>query len=357
MKTVCAALILKNESKIIARCLKSIKPYIDYWVICDTGSTDETEEIVEKELSGISGELHDTPWENFGHNRTELIKLCKGKADYALLIDADETLIVNNPEFKDGLTSDAYMTKFTGDMDWRLKKLVSLNIDWHFKGVTHEHIDSAEHFSEEHTEDIYFDNFADGSRRPMKFEEDIKLLEEGIKNEPDNSRYMFYLAQSYFDLKNWEKAREHYEQRMCCGGWIDEVYLAAYKRAICIGIIEDRFPIEEFSAAHQIDPSRFEAIYEIISFFRKKGHYDIAYTLCKKEINKSMKKGALFADLSIKKYKLKDELAICAYWVGEYEESFELNEQLLNDSSLPPEYKERIIDNQKFAENKLNEQV
>ena len=65
-----------------------VKDFIDYWVICDTGSTDDTKSIINSELSGISGELHEVEWVSFGHNRTALLKLCKGKADYLLLIDA-----------------------------------------------------------------------------------------------------------------------------------------------------------------------------------------------------------------------------------------------------------------------------
>lgn len=34
-KTVSLVMIVKNESKIITRCLDSVKDYIDYWVICD----------------------------------------------------------------------------------------------------------------------------------------------------------------------------------------------------------------------------------------------------------------------------------------------------------------------------------
>ena len=109
MKTICAALIVKNESKVIKRCLDSIKPFIDYWVVCDTGSTDDTKEIISSELSEIPGDLHDVPWVNFGHNRTKLIELCKGKADYLLLIDADEILLVHDKSFKDNLILDSYL--------------------------------------------------------------------------------------------------------------------------------------------------------------------------------------------------------------------------------------------------------
>jgi glycosyltransferase involved in cell wall biosynthesis len=42
-KSVCLNMIVKNESKVIERCLRSVKGCIDYWVIVDTGSTDDTQ--------------------------------------------------------------------------------------------------------------------------------------------------------------------------------------------------------------------------------------------------------------------------------------------------------------------------
>lgn len=39
-------MIIKNESKIIKKCLNSIADYLDYWIISDTGSTDGTQDII-----------------------------------------------------------------------------------------------------------------------------------------------------------------------------------------------------------------------------------------------------------------------------------------------------------------------
>ena len=70
-------------------CIASCRDFIDYWVICDTGSTDGTQDLIRRELAGIPGELHERPWVDFGHNRTEVMELARGKADYLLLLDAD----------------------------------------------------------------------------------------------------------------------------------------------------------------------------------------------------------------------------------------------------------------------------
>ena len=94
MHKLCLSMIVKNESHIIHECLNSVYKDIDYWVIVDTGSTDNTKEIITNffKEKGIPGELHEKPWVSFGHNRTEALDLCKGKAEYAFMIDADDYL-------------------------------------------------------------------------------------------------------------------------------------------------------------------------------------------------------------------------------------------------------------------------
>ena len=73
-KTICLNMIVKDESHIIEETLNNITSYIDldYWVISDTGSTDNTKEIIKLffEKKKIKGELHEDSWKDFGHNRT-----------------------------------------------------------------------------------------------------------------------------------------------------------------------------------------------------------------------------------------------------------------------------------------------
>ena len=88
-KTVCLNMIVKNEARVIEKCLASVKPLIDSWVIVDTGSSDDTQSIIRKYMADLPGELHEKPWVNFAHNRNEALQLAKEKADYVLLIDAD----------------------------------------------------------------------------------------------------------------------------------------------------------------------------------------------------------------------------------------------------------------------------
>src|SRR5690606_5138351 len=98
------------ETDVICRCLESMLPIIDYWVIVDTGSTDGTQAMIKNFMKekGVPGELHERPWKNFGHNRNEALTLAKGKADYIVFIDADEYFHYE-PGFKlPQLTKDFY---------------------------------------------------------------------------------------------------------------------------------------------------------------------------------------------------------------------------------------------------------
>ena len=108
MKSICLNMIVKDESKIIQRCLESVKSVIDYWVILDTGSTDGTMHIIRQTLFDIPGELFELPWVNFESNRNAALKRAKNKADYILFMDADDCLGFSKPLNKNDLNCDCY---------------------------------------------------------------------------------------------------------------------------------------------------------------------------------------------------------------------------------------------------------
>jgi glycosyltransferase involved in cell wall biosynthesis len=74
---ICLNMIVKNEAHVVRETLDSAAPYISSWVIVDTGSDDGTQDLIANHMArlGIPGELHERPWRNFGHNRTEALSL------------------------------------------------------------------------------------------------------------------------------------------------------------------------------------------------------------------------------------------------------------------------------------------
>ena len=60
MISLSLCMIVKNEEKVLPRILKPMKEIVDKILICDTGSTDRTKEIIRE----FTAEVYDFPWKN-----------------------------------------------------------------------------------------------------------------------------------------------------------------------------------------------------------------------------------------------------------------------------------------------------
>src|SRR3954465_2759207 len=163
MSTICLCMIVKNEEAVIDRCLLSVRDQVDSWVICDTGSTDGTQAHILDILDNIPGEFHERAWVNFGHNRSELIRLAREKADYLLLLDADMTVSFRGESPLD-LTADSYLLRIRnpGNFEYRMKYLVRGDRDWRYEGVTHEYLTTSAPDRVERLDEIILHHHADG---------------------------------------------------------------------------------------------------------------------------------------------------------------------------------------------------
>jgi glycosyltransferase involved in cell wall biosynthesis len=276
--TLCLCMMVKNEAQVIERALLSVRPHIDYWVICDTGSTDETPDVIRRTMSGIEGELHYTNWVNFGHNREEVIGLAKDKADYILIMDADMRLNVKAP-FKHKLTEDYYDIRYEGSLDYAQPMLISNRHHWRYEGVTHEYIYADTAQSLGLLPEITLTHFGDGGCRSDKFERDIRLLLKALEDQPGNCRYMFYLAQTYKDTEQWEQAIYWYQRRIEAGGWEEEQWYAMFQLAEMKRSLHHPWPevLSAYLAAFDARPVRLEPIYAIVKHYRETGQYFQGY--------------------------------------------------------------------------------
>src|ERR1700722_16895613 len=207
--SVCLNMIVKNEAKVIARCLESVKPFIDAWVIVDTGSTDGTQAIIRSLMADLPGELHERPWKDFGHNRSDAIELARGKGDYLFVIDADD-LVAAPPRFAfPKLTHDSYQLRVedAGTSYHRLH-LFRSDLDYRYVGVLHEVLVSAGTRTMGRVEGLVYERAGGGARSvsPNKYRSDAAVLEAALAAEPTSARYAFYLAQSWRDCGENEKA-------------------------------------------------------------------------------------------------------------------------------------------------------
>jgi glycosyltransferase involved in cell wall biosynthesis len=346
--TIALAMIVRDEAEVIGRCLESVRGEIDYWVICDTGSSDGTQDLVRDALADVPGELHERAWVDFGHNRTELLRLARGKADYLLLLDADMTVRIRGelPE----LSADSYMVRFDEDPEYWLECLVSGDRGWWSEGSTHEHIATDGPHTVRNLSEIVVEHHHDGSSRPHKLNRDRELLEGDLRREPENPRTIFYLAQTHRDLGELDRALELYGRRAELGGWEEEVFYSLYQ----CGLLRARRggwgqAMTALIAAWEYRPTRIEPLYELASGLRRRGEYHTAYVLAKQGLHASRSTDQLFVERWIYEWGLLFEYSIAAYWAGDPHAALRACDRLLDYGRLPEVYRRQTLENREYC--------
>ena len=281
---LCLNMIVRNEEAILARALGSVADHISYWVVCDTGSTDRTRELVSGFFAerGIPGELHSFDFQDFGTARNRALdhaRASPGQFDYLLLMDADMELQVEDPGFRRALAAPAYQVKQRSSITYWNTRLLRRDVPSRYRGVTHEYLELAG--QADSLGAIWFDDRSDGANRPGKFERDIRLLEEGLKREPDNSRYVFYLAQSYRDAGRLDDAVKAYARRFEMGGWEEERWYAHLQEARCrLALGDDAGFLATAAEASALRPTRAEPLYDLAKFYLSRKEPETAMLLC-----------------------------------------------------------------------------
>jgi len=332
--SVCLNMIVKNESRVILRLLESVVPLIDSYCICDTGSTDNTIEIITQffDSKAIPGNLFREPFVDFGTTRTlALKKALEQRADYILLLDADMQIELG-PQFTRNVwksmlsqsSSDACLF-YQGHRQtfvYKNVRLVRHHKDLFYSGVTHEYLSCPEsfHFSVLDIEDIFIRDYADGGSRHDKFERDIALLTRGLEDDPENKRYMFYLANSYRDTQQHALAAATYQKRIDLGGWVEELWQSHHSAAKCykaLGNIPNA--LHHWWTAFSLLPSRAENLHELIQYYRLQGQFRLAFRIWQmmdveqKHVTETARLEHLFLEKDVYDYKLDFEMIHLAH--------------------------------------------
>lgn len=360
---ICLNMIVKNESAIIERCLNSAKDHIHCISICDTGSTDNTVEIIEQFMkkNQIPGKVHRHEWKNFGHNRTlsaqaaqlTLKELGFSLPDtYLLLLDADMILEVDSTFKQQPLVADNYLfLQYNDFFSHYNTRLIRASLPWECVGLTHEYWSCPQSKIEMQMDSIKIDDRGDGGCKGDKFQRDIALLTEGLKKEPENARYMFYLAQSYKCLRNFNEAIKWYKARIDKGGWQEEVW---YSKMMIGEIYEDLDfwdqALHWYLEAFQSNYARAEPLQKIATHYRLKGQNDLAYLFAKQGSKIPFPKDQLlFISDPVYKYQFDEEISIAAYYIPQFkEEGFEAADRLALKHGIPSHIKEQSYKNLVF---------
>lgn len=277
-------MIVRNEAPRMSRLLDSVKGLIDEVVISDTGSTDDTVEVIVKYCKENMGDIpcfiDNTPFKDFGFNRSRSITVAveKSKCDYLLFLDADMKL-VRPPGFsKDALLGSrmdimSLMQKGCGLEYYNVRIMRRTLPNLRCVGVTHEHYASDEGTSVNVSPDILFiDDIGDGGSKSDKFPRDYRLLRKGLKDEPRNVRYMFYLAETCRHDSKFEESIRYYKMRVAAGGWDEEIYRALYGITLCYIALNKPDKADGYALrAFHFRPTRVESLYAACKWHRERG--------------------------------------------------------------------------------------
>ena len=348
------SMIVKNESHIVHEVLNSSLPFIDTFCILDTGSTDNTVQIIRDFYAskGIPGIVHQSDWKGFGKSRSEALSLCTDM-DYILMIDADD-LIEGPPNVKEFLLKALYVTLPNacnihlkrGSLEYERTQIFKAKDGWRYEGVLHEYPtnDKEKNIHVRLPKEIWMTGRTMGARSMLegnKYQRDAETILEALKEEPENMRYMFYLAQSYRDAGMREESITWYKKRFEAGGWLEEQFICALNLTRLLGCKEWAWK------AHEICPNRTESLVSYMSLCRAQGKWSRELlSMCLYASSIPKPEGTfLFLEADTYDWKVWDETSIVASYCKAFDVAKVAYTRLLKDKKYPPEQEARIREN------------
>jgi len=320
---ICLAMIVRNEAATMPRLVASLGDLVDEWCIIDTGSDDGTPELVQRLLGHLPGRLEQRPWKDFGHNRTELVRLCRTLpgVTHLLLADADMTFSVSEDcrAVLDAQTASRFLLRVvSGDHEFRMPYLVRNDIDWYYESPTHEFLTADIDLQWVHFDALVVTHHEDGGSRADKYERDRRLLEARIVDRPDDARSVFYLARTLRVLGRDDEAVVMYERRLAMGRWAQEQYICALE----IGDIHVRSgrPADAawaWQRAISLRPTRSESYHRLGAMLNAQRMYASARVVLDRAVQLEPSQDELFVDRSVEQWGVRFEHALACWWTGD----------------------------------------
>jgi hypothetical protein len=185
-------------------------------------------------------------------------------------------------------------------------------------------------------------------RHKLAHERDLLLAR--VERNPENVRAVFFLAQTYFQLGDFSNARRWYARRVEMGGSSEEVYFAMYRLANSTQHLGAgwRDVEDAYLRAWHFRPTRAEPLYAIAAGYRDMQRYQVGYLFARRAAEIPFPEEDLFVPAEVEQiyaWRITDEQAICASWIGKHGEAFRLCRRLLARPDLPDPDRQRIAAN------------
>ena len=219
-------MIVKNEERNLARCLKSSKDCVDEMIIVDTGSEDQTIAIAEQ----FGAKIYHYQWqEDFASARN--FSLDQAKGDWILYLDADEELEPNCAQrlrsLTENPTAEGYIFQIINLTDGN-DPLKHVNVrmfrnkpQYRFEGKLHEQIITAISPRTTGSPVIYsginilhYGYMAAEFIAKNKAQRNHRINMKLVEQDPNNPFYLYSLGGSCVNLNDLEGAVAHYRKAL-----------------------------------------------------------------------------------------------------------------------------------------------
>jgi tetratricopeptide (TPR) repeat protein len=290
-------IMVKNGGPQFEQMLTDNLPIIDRWTILDTGSTDNTINIINKVLVGKKhGNLYQEPFINFRESRNRLLDLAGTSCKFNIMLD--DTYVVQGDlrGFLTEVRGDQYANSFTlyiksDDTQYGSNRIIKSNSGLRYIHTIHEVITDKNNInvvipqSKATIDDRRFDYME--KRTQERKQLDLKLLYEEVEENPNDPRAYYYLAQTYNLLEDYENAYKYFLKRaeFTNSGFIQERVDAVFEAARVANFKLNK-PWSEclslYEQCYKIDESRPEALYFIGIHYYLENDYKKAFPYFKK---------------------------------------------------------------------------
>jgi glycosyltransferase involved in cell wall biosynthesis len=232
-------MIVRDEEKLLGRCLDSFAGAWDELVIIDTGSKDRTEEIARsrgarvQRFTACIGE--DGRMRDFALARNHGVDLATG--DYILWMDADDVLQPGGVErlraaATRGVPALQVTIRWNKD-SWLQTRLFKNQPQNRFVGRIHEY--PRINGKAEKDREVIVQHLPDKTGKEGSTERNLRLLELEVREDPANLRALFHLGNALRLSKRFDEAILRYTQYLAIGSTFhSEKYMCAQYLAACL---------------------------------------------------------------------------------------------------------------------------
>ena len=287
-------IMVKNAGDIFRDTLTQNLSYIDRYTILDTGSTDNTLDIARDVLKDIPGDIYTESFINFKDSRNRALELAGHTCTFNIMLD-DTYVITDGHLLREFLTTirgdniaesfSLYVksTDVTYSSNRVFKPCKNIKYEYRIHEIPIRNLNVL--IDEKHGYITDLTNPYMVTRTKDRKTLDLQLLFEDAKDFPNNPRPLYYIAETFLYMNDYEFAYKYYKIRSeIINGYDEERYDSLYK----LGVIGDTYlnkswdeSLRHLLDAHELDPQKIECLYYIGDHYSKINKPETAYMFLK----------------------------------------------------------------------------